>query len=97
MNISGEIYLAEVANQACCSSHQFQRMFSFITDVSLAEYIRHAIDLLNSDAKMIDIALKYGYDSTISFARAFQSMHGVRGVYSFTRFLEISESRNTAG
>jgi AraC family transcriptional regulator len=62
MNIPGEIYLTEVASQACCSSHQFQRMFSFITDVSLAEYIRRrrlslaAIDLLNSDAKVIDIA-----------------------------------------
>jgi len=83
MNISGEIDLAEIASQACCSSHQFQRMFSFITDVTLAEYIRRrrltlaAIDLLNSDAKVIDVALKYGYDSPVSFARAFQSMHGV--------------------
>ncbi len=83
MNISGEIELIEVASQACCSSYQFQRMFSFITDVTLAEYIRRrrltlaAIDLLNSDAKVIDIALKYGYESPVSFARAFQSMHGV--------------------
>ncbi|MGO4274645.1 effector binding domain-containing protein [Paenibacillus sp. TAF58] len=83
MNISGEIYLTEVASQACCSSYQFQRIFSFITDVSLAEYLRRrrlslaAIDLLNSDAKVIDIAFKYGYDSPISFARAFQLIHGV--------------------
>lgn len=39
-NLTGEIELKEVARSACCSSHQFQRMFSFITNVSLAEYIR---------------------------------------------------------
>ncbi|WP_127592933.1 AraC family transcriptional regulator [Paenibacillus lautus] len=83
LNISGQIDLTEIARQACCSSYQFQRMFSFITDVTLAEYIRRrrltlaAIDLLNSDTKVIDIAIKYGYDSPVSFARAFQSMHGV--------------------
>lgn len=82
-NLSGEINLTKIASQACCSSYQFQRMFSFITDVTLAEYIRRrrltlaAIDLLNSDTKVIDIAIKYGYDSPVSFARAFQSMHGV--------------------
>lgn len=83
MNLSGEIELSEVARNACCSSHQFQRMFSFITNVTLAEYIRRrrhtlaAIELQNSDSKVIDIALKYGYESPISFARAFQLQHGV--------------------
>lgn len=82
-NLTGEIRLPEVARKACCSSHQFQRMFSFITNVTLAEYIRRrrltcaAIELQNSDAKVMDIALKYGYESPVSFARAFQSLHGV--------------------
>ncbi|MGC6587923.1 hypothetical protein ACPV3A_23620 [Paenibacillus sp. Dod16] len=40
LNLAGEIELSEVARRACCSSHQFQRMFSFITNVTLAEYIR---------------------------------------------------------
>lgn len=83
MNLTGEIELAEVAHRACCSSHQFQRMFSFITNVTLAEYIRRrrltlaALELQNSDTKVIDIALKYGYESPVSFARAFQMLHGV--------------------
>ncbi|WP_419871940.1 AraC family transcriptional regulator [Candidatus Pristimantibacillus sp. PTI5] len=83
MNLSGEIELTEVARQACCSSHEYQRMFSFITNVTLAEYIRRrrltlaAIELQNSDAKVIEIALKYGYESPVSFARAFQLLHGV--------------------
>ncbi|MCM3781607.1 AraC family transcriptional regulator [Neobacillus mesonae] len=83
MNLTGDIELNEVAQCACCSSHQFQRMFSFITNVSLAEYIRRrrltlaAIELQNSDMRVVDIAVKYGYESPVSFARAFQSLHGV--------------------
>ncbi|OBZ19226.1 AraC family transcriptional regulator [Bacillus sp. FJAT-27264] len=84
MNLTEEIELSEVARKACCSSHHFQRMFSFITDVTLAEYIRRrrltlaALELQYSDiTKIIDIALKYGYESPVSFARAFYSLHGV--------------------
>lgn len=83
MNLTGEIELSEVAQCACCSSHQFQKMFSFITNVSLAEYIRRrrltlaAIELQNSDIKVVDVAIKYGYESPVSFARAFQALHGV--------------------
>ncbi|MEK4439143.1 AraC family transcriptional regulator [Paenibacillus sp. FSL K6-2862] len=83
MNLIGEIELKEVARCACCSSHQFQRMFSFITNVPLAEYIRRrrltlaAIELQNSDMKVVDVAIKYGYESPVSFARAFQALHGI--------------------
>lgn len=83
LNLTGKIELKEAAKCACCSSHQFQRMFSFITDVSLAEYIRRrrltlaAIELQHSDLRVVDIAIKYGYESPVSFARAFQLLHGV--------------------
>lgn len=84
LNLAGEIELYEVARRACCSSHQFQRTFSFITNVTLAEYIRRrkltlaALELQNSEAaRVIDVAMKYGYESPVSFARAFQSLHGV--------------------
>jgi AraC family transcriptional regulator len=83
-NLAGEIELSEAARMACCSTYQFQRMFSFIADVTLAEYVRRrrltlaALELQgDSDAKVIDIALKYGYESPISFARAFQAVHGI--------------------
>jgi AraC family transcriptional regulator len=58
-------------------------MFSFITDVSLSEYIRRrrltlaALELQNSNIKVIDLAIKFGYDSPVSFSRAFQQLHGV--------------------
>ncbi len=84
MNLAGEIQLSEVAQRACCSSHQFQRMFAFITNVTLAEYIRRrrltlaALELQKSEAaRVIDIAIKYGYESPVSFTRAFQTLHGI--------------------
>lgn len=58
-------------------------MFSFIAGIPLSEYIRRrrltaaAFELQKSDAKVLDIALKYGYESPTSFNRAFQSLHGV--------------------
>ncbi|MFD1957290.1 GyrI-like domain-containing protein [Paenibacillus thailandensis] len=78
-----EIDYAEAAKIACCSVHHFQRMFSFITEVPLSEYVRRrrltlaAFDLQSAEAKVIDISLKYGYDSPEAFARAFQNLHGV--------------------
>lgn len=82
-NLAGEIDMQIVAKKACCSVFNFQRMFSFIADVPLAEYIRKrrlsqvAIELQSSDIKIIDLAIKYGYDSQVSFSRAFQKLHGV--------------------
>lgn len=82
-NLTENIDFTMVAQKACCPSYNFQRMFSFITDVPLAEYIRRrrftqaAIELQNSNAKVIDVALKYGYDSPVSFSRAFANIHGI--------------------
>lgn len=72
-----------VARIACCSTYHFQRMFPFITNVSLSEYIRRrrltlaAFELQQSGTKVIDIAFKYGYESPEAFSRAFKKMHGV--------------------
>jgi len=82
-NLADEIDFNVVAMKACCSSYNFQRMFSFITGISLAEYIRRrrltqaALELQNTDIKVIDVAVKYGYDSATSFARAFSLLHGL--------------------
>ena len=82
-NLTKEIDFSVAAMKAGCSSYNFQRMFSFVTDVSLAEYIRRrrltqaAVELQNSDAKVIDVAMKYGYDSPVSFSRAFSNLQGI--------------------
>lgn len=82
-NLTGEIKVEEAAKKAVCSSFNFQRMFSYMAEVSLADYIRRrrltlaAMELLTTDAKVIDVAIKYGYESPVSFARAFYAMHGM--------------------
>ena len=82
-NLDGEIDYKVIAQKACSSLYQFQRIFSFVINVPMSEYIRRrrltlaAFELQNSAMKVIDIALKYGYDSLEAFARAFQAMHGV--------------------
>jgi AraC family transcriptional regulator len=87
-HLSEEIDFDQVAKIACCSTYHFQRMFSFITSVPLSEYIRRrrltlaAFELQQSDAKVIDTALKYGYESPEAFSRAFKKMHGVMPISS---------------
>ncbi len=82
-NLQGEVDLLKVAQIACQSLSGLQRFFSIVVDVSLSEYIRRrrltlaAFELTHSDIKIIDLALKYGYDSPEAFARAFHGLHGV--------------------
>ena len=82
-NLADEIDFESVAKKANCSVYHFQRMFSFFANLPLSEYIRKrkmtlaAFELQNTDAKVIDIAMKYGYDSPSSFTRAFQSVQGL--------------------
>ena len=73
----------QISKSACCSVYHFQRMFTYITNIPLSEYIRRrkmtlaAFELQKSDIKIIDLALKYGYDSPEAFTRAFQLLHGI--------------------
>jgi len=82
-HLNEDLDLDYLAGLACCSTYNFQRMFTFITDISIVEYIRRrrltlaALELQQSDIKVIDLAMKYGYNSPISFARAFQAIHGI--------------------
>ncbi|MFS0614467.1 helix-turn-helix domain-containing protein [Bacillus subtilis] len=82
-NLENKIEYEQIARIALCSVYQFQRMFSFVLGIPLSEYIRRrrltlaAFDLKNRDNKVIDIALKYGYETPESFSRAFQNLHGL--------------------
>jgi AraC family transcriptional regulator len=82
-NICKDINLESVAKVTPYSAFHFQRMFCYIVDISLSEYIRRrkmtlaAFELQNSDIKVIDLAIKYGYDSADSFSRAFTKLHNV--------------------
>jgi AraC family transcriptional regulator len=82
-NLTSEIDIEVIAQKMKCTTYHFQRMFSFLTNVPLSEYIRKrkmtmaAFELQNANVKVIDIAIKYGYDSHSSFTRAFQSVQGI--------------------
>ncbi|MFF2885987.1 effector binding domain-containing protein [Paenibacillus sp. NPDC057967] len=86
INLADTISFDEIAQRACCSTYHFQRMFPFITGVSLSEYIRRrrltlaAFELQTTDSKVIDVAMKFGYDSPEAFARAFKNLHGIMPV-----------------
>ncbi len=82
-NLDGEIEYAKIAQTALCSQYHFQRMFASLIGIPLSEYIRRrrltlaAFELQDGNEKIIDIALKYGYNSPDSFSRAFVAMHGI--------------------
>ena len=78
-----ELRIEEIAKKAALSPFYYQRIFGALCGMTVGEYIRArrmtaaAQELACSDRKVIDIALKYGYDSPDSFAKAFQRFHGI--------------------
>lgn len=82
-NLLEEIDFAKVDRIAGCSSYHFQRMFSYLAGMSIHEYIKRrrlslaALDCVQSNDRILDIALKYGYQSNDSFTRAFVACHGI--------------------
>lgn len=77
-----EITIDQIAEQAHSSPFHFQRTFLVLTDTTVGEYLRRrrltlaAQELATSDTKIIDIALKYGYETPEAFAKAFRKQHG---------------------
>lgn len=82
-NLNQEIDYEEISRIMGCPFSVFQRSFTQITGISLSEYVRNrkltcaAYDLQNTDYKIIDLAMKYGYESSDAFSVAFKRMHGV--------------------
>ena len=82
-HLTDDINYSEVSKIAYCSEYHFKRMFSFLSGISLSEYIRRrrltlaALDLKDRDLRIIDVAVKYGYNSADLFSRAFHSIHGI--------------------
>ena len=81
-SLDGEIRLEELGRLAGCSPYHFQRMFSYLAGVPLKEYVRRrrmtrAAADLRAGEKVLNVALRYGYDSPTAFNRAFQAVHGV--------------------
>jgi AraC family transcriptional regulator len=97
-----ELTCEEVSSHVYISSYHFQRCFSLLTGMTVGEYIRNrrlslaGQELAASDEKVIDAALKFGYETPESFTKAFTRFHGVTpsqakmegsGLKSFNRLI----------
>lgn len=82
-HLTEKIDYEQVAKQAFSSSYHFQRVFGITCGLTLGDYIRRrrltlaGQELAKKNSKVIDIALKYGYETPESFTRAFTKFHGV--------------------
>ena len=80
-HLTGEISGTEAASHVGLSAFHFQRAFSLMTGLTVSEYLRsRRLSLAGQDllrgAKVLDTALKYGYETPESFSKAFQRFHG---------------------
>ncbi|MFD2614813.1 AraC family transcriptional regulator [Paenibacillus gansuensis] len=83
-NLDNSLDIEQIAKTACSSPFHFQRMFHMVTGMTIAEYTRRrrltlaAQELsMTGSVRVIDVALKYGYDSPESFSKAFRKLHGI--------------------
>ena len=82
-NLEGRLSIDEVAARAGYSKWHLQLLFRSVTHYRLAEYIRNRklegarLALISGDARIIDIAVKYGYNSQQSFTRAFVNRYSI--------------------
>lgn len=80
-NLAGDIDPGVLSRLTHSSFFHFQKVFSYMANVTFSEYVRRrrltlaAFDLQRTDEKVIDVAMKYGYDSPTSFTRAFKQFH----------------------
>ena len=94
-NLDADIDLKQAARLAFCSLNSFSNMFLIATGIQMSEYIRRrrlslaALELQNSDEKIIDISMKYGYSSPTAFNRAFQNQHKVSPQYARSRKIPL--------
>lgn len=81
--LADEVNIEEFASRAALSPFYYQRIFSALCNMTVGEYIRArrmtlaAQELTRADVKVVDVAMKYGYDSPDSFTKAFQRFHGI--------------------
>ncbi len=81
-HLTDDISAQDVALQVYLSPFFLQRGFSLMTGYGIGEYLRNrrlyqaALDLQRTDEKVIDIALRYCYETPESFTKAFSRFHG---------------------
>lgn len=108
-NLEEELDCDILAAEIYTSSFYFQRMFTILCDCTVGEYIRNrrltlaGYELISSDASILDIAIKYGYETNEGFTRAFTRFHGVtpsavrKKAVKLNTFPKISVKSNLSG
>ena len=82
-HLTENISIDEVASAAYASSAHFQLIFHVVLGMTVGEYIRNrrlslaAQALLQPGSRIIDVAMRYQYDTQESFSKAFMRFHGV--------------------
>ena len=82
-HLKNEIDYNEIKKIFCCSLPKLQQMFLLTCGIPVSEYIRNrkmtvaAHELIDTDVKIIDLAMQFGYDSPESFSRAYRQFHGM--------------------
>ena len=82
-HVAQEIAECEISRIALCPYAVFQAQFCGIAGIPFSEYVRRrrlglaAHEVISTDARILDIALRYGYQSADAFSVAFKRMHGV--------------------
>ena len=77
-HLTDEIDNKKLSQIVGVSFYSLQRIFIFLTGMSISEYIRKRRlsrayeELKNSDIRIADLAVKYNYESPVSFSRAFK-------------------------
>ena len=87
-HLTDQINYEDVAQKVHISSYEFHRAFSFLTGMTANTYIRSrrlslaGREIKQTDERISDIALKYGYDTPESFTKAFTRFHGIAPKYA---------------
>jgi AraC-like DNA-binding protein len=82
-HLTDTIDIDDISTQTYASSSHFQLVFHLVMGMTVGEYIRNrrlslaAQDLLQPNSKIIDIAMRYQYDTQESFSKAFTRFHGM--------------------
>ncbi|MBU3098943.1 AraC family transcriptional regulator [Clostridium sp. DSM 17811] len=82
-NLDTALNIDDISKVACSSRYHFQRVFHALTGFTVTQYIKNrrltlaAEELVATDKRVIDIALKYGYESPEAFTKAFKRLHGI--------------------
>ena len=83
-NLDTQISYSRLSQFLGVNEYTMQSLFSLLCGITLNDYIRKrrlsqaGVDLYNTNCKIIDIAMKYGYENPTSFSRAFEKFHGIK-------------------